>query len=99
MAIRWTQYLHKGFHDELIGPRGKPWPAAAHVAKYLRSLKDNEIEQRRAAAELAIRAMGITFTVYNQDGGAIDRAWPFDIIPRIIEKREWTRIEIGRAHV
>ena len=95
MAIRWTQYLHKGFHDELIGPRGKPWPAAAHVAKYLRSLKDNEIEQRRAAAELAIRAMGITFTVYNQDGGAIDRAWPFDIIPRIIEKREWTRIEEG----
>ncbi len=95
MAIRWSQYLHKGFHDELIGPRGKPWPAAAHVAKYLRSLKDNEIEQRRTAAELAIRAMGITFTVYNQDGGAIDRAWPFDIIPRIIEKREWTRIEEG----
>ncbi len=95
MAIRWSQYLHKGFHDELIGARGKPWPAAAHVAKYLRALKDNEIEQRRTAAELAIRAMGITFTVYNQDGGAIDRAWPFDIIPRIIEKREWTRIEEG----
>jgi uncharacterized circularly permuted ATP-grasp superfamily protein len=95
MAIRWSQYPTKGFHDELIGPRGRPWPAAAHVAKYLRSLKDNEIDERRTAAELSIRAMGVTFTVYNQDGGAIDRAWPFDIIPRIIEKKEWTRIEEG----
>ncbi len=95
MAIRWTQYPNKGLRDELIGPRGRPWPAADHVAKYLRSLKDTELDARRTAAELAIRAMGITFTVYNQEGGAIDRAWPFDIIPRIIEKREWTRIEEG----
>ena len=95
MAIRWSKYPTKGFHDELIGSRGRPWPASEHVAKYLRSLKDNEIEERRTAADLAIRAMGITFTVYNQDGGAIDRAWPFDIIPRIIEKQEWTRIEAG----
>ncbi len=27
--------------------------------------------------------MGITFTVYS-DGQNIDRAWPFDIIPRMI---------------
>jgi len=95
MAIRWSQYSTKNFRDELIGPRGKPWPAAAHVAKYLRSLKDSELDERRTAAELSMRAMGVTFTVYNQDGGAIDRAWPFDIIPRIIEKKEWTRIEEG----
>jgi uncharacterized circularly permuted ATP-grasp superfamily protein len=95
MAIRWSQYPTQGFRDELIGPRGKPWPAAAHVAKYLRSLKDSELDERRTAAELSIRAMGVTFTVYNQDGGAIDRAWPFDIIPRIIEKKEWMRIEEG----
>ena len=28
--------------------------------------------------------MGITFTVYS-DGANIDRAWPFDVIPRVIE--------------
>ena len=38
--------------------------------------------------------MGITFTVYS-DGQGIDRAWPFDIIPRIIEAAEWRRIERG----
>ena len=34
--------------------------------------------------------MGITFTVYTGEGsGSIDREWPFDIIPRLIMKREW----------
>jgi uncharacterized circularly permuted ATP-grasp superfamily protein len=38
--------------------------------------------------------MGITFTVYS-DGKGIDRAWPFDIIPRVIAASEWRRIELG----
>jgi len=28
-------------------------------------------------------------------GQNIDRAWPFDIIPRVIANREWTRIAHG----
>ena len=39
--------------------------------------------------------MGITFTVYSEAEGTIDRAWPFDIIPRIIAHSEWERIEAG----
>ena len=50
---------------------------------------------RQQAAELAIKSMGITFTVYHEQGGSIDRAWPLDIIPRIISRREWVRIEAG----
>jgi uncharacterized circularly permuted ATP-grasp superfamily protein len=38
--------------------------------------------------------MGVTFTVYS-DGRGIDRAWPFDVIPRIIDATEWRRIEAG----
>lgn len=38
--------------------------------------------------------MGITFTVYSE-GGNIDRAWPFDIIPRVISLKEWRRIRRG----
>ncbi len=38
--------------------------------------------------------MGITFTVYS-DGRDIDRAWPFDVIPRVIEAGEWARIARG----
>jgi uncharacterized circularly permuted ATP-grasp superfamily protein len=38
--------------------------------------------------------MGITFTVYS-DGQNIDRAWPFDIIPRVIPGAEWDRTSAG----
>jgi uncharacterized circularly permuted ATP-grasp superfamily protein len=95
MAIRWGGYRIKGYYDELIRAAGKPRPAASRVCAYLRALKDRELEERRQAAELAIRVMGITFTVYSQEGGSIDRAWPFDIIPRIIPAAEWQRIEAG----
>jgi uncharacterized circularly permuted ATP-grasp superfamily protein len=50
---------------------------------------------RQKAAEAAIRGMGITFTVYHQEGGSIDRSWPLDIIPRVIALQEWQRIEAG----
>ncbi|MFO7542208.1 MAG: circularly permuted type 2 ATP-grasp protein [Thiobacillus sp.] len=96
MAIRWGSYPTKGLYDELILSRGKPRPAAARLSQFLRDLSDKEIEEYKAAADLAIKLMGISFTVYTeQDGGAIDRAWPFDIIPRVIDSREWKQIERG----
>jgi uncharacterized circularly permuted ATP-grasp superfamily protein len=38
--------------------------------------------------------MGITFTVYS-DGANLDRAWPFDLIPRVISGDEWSVVERG----
>ena len=38
--------------------------------------------------------MGISFTVYTESGN-IDRAWPFDLIPRIIRAREWRKVSAG----
>jgi len=95
MAIRWGSYKVKGLYDELIRAAGKPRDAARPLCDYLRSLSDKEIEEYKAAVDLAIRVMGITFTVYTQEEGSIDRAWPFDFIPRIIDKKEWDRIEQG----
>ena len=65
------------------------------MSNYLRSLKDSDIEEYKIAAESAIHVMGVTFTVYTEEEGSIDRAWPFDIIPRIIDKKEWQHIEAG----
>jgi uncharacterized circularly permuted ATP-grasp superfamily protein len=95
MAIRWKEYPTRGLYDELMRGGGRPRDAARILCHYLRRLSDGEIQSRKEAAELAIRVMGITFTVYSQQGGSIDRAWPFDIIPRIIPKTEWERIESG----
>lgn len=95
MAIRWGSYKVKGLYDELIRVAGRPRPSAVELCQYLRNLSDREIEEYRSAAELAIGVMGITFTVYSEDEGTIDRAWPFDIIPRVIPRSEWVRVEQG----
>jgi uncharacterized circularly permuted ATP-grasp superfamily protein len=94
MTIEWQQYAAPGFYDELIDGTTGPRPAARTLCEYLASLSDEELQERKTAAELAILVMGITFTVYTE-GGSIDRAWPFDIVPRIIPKHEWDRAEAG----
>ena len=94
MAIDWNQYQPGGFFDELFATPGKARPAAAHLADYLASLGKRELAERQVDAERAIAEMGITFTVYTE-GQNIDRAWPFDVIPRTIEANEWARIESG----
>ncbi|MFT4048058.1 MAG: circularly permuted type 2 ATP-grasp protein [Solimonas sp.] len=95
MAIDWSQYRCTGFHDELIATAsGEPRAAAQHLVHYLASLSAAELAERRLAAELAIKVMGISFTVYSE-GRNVDRSWPFDIIPRTLSKTEWTKTEAG----
>ncbi|MBX2886536.1 MAG: circularly permuted type 2 ATP-grasp protein [Granulosicoccus sp.] len=90
---RWHEY-YSPCHDELLSENGSPHQAAAELVAWLDTLDDQSLTQRRQAAELAIRQMGITFTVYS-DKGNIDREWPFDIIPRIIDATEWLQVERG----
>ena len=95
MTIEWQRYAASGVHyDELIDSATGPRPAAQALCDYLTSLSDTELRERKTAAELAILVMGITFTVYTE-GASIDRAWPFDIVPRIIPKHEWDRTDAG----
>jgi len=95
MRIAWEDYPATLSFDELIGPGGLPRPAAIALISFLGELGSEELATRQKAADIAIRAMGITFTVYHQEGGSIDRAWPLDIIPRVIDLSEWRRIEAG----
>jgi uncharacterized circularly permuted ATP-grasp superfamily protein len=80
--------------DELIADDGTPRPVAVELMSVLERLGLDEVRDRQHIAELDILTMGITFTVYS-DGSNIDRAWPFDIIPRIIAGQEWSSIERG----
>jgi uncharacterized circularly permuted ATP-grasp superfamily protein len=93
LAHGWGDYTKPGFWDEMVDPRGQPRPGCAEVLHYLLSL-GREVEERQRAAEVAIRNMGVTFTVYS-DAGNIDRAWPFDVIPRVISRSEWDTLSRG----
>jgi uncharacterized circularly permuted ATP-grasp superfamily protein len=67
---------------------------ARRAVNLLQSLAEEDMVARREAAELAIREMGISFTIYSE-GKNIDRAWPFDIIPRVITGRDWSKVSRG----
>ena len=92
--IDWNDYACEGLYDELLAAPGTPRPAAKSLSEYLGSLAPKEVRDLKTAAEVAIQVMGITFTVYS-DGDMIDRAWPFDIVPRIIPSDEWAHVEAG----
>lgn len=94
MTKGWKGYKAGGFYDELITDKGSPRTAARQALRLLQSLPEEDMDSRRQSADLAIREMGISFTVYTE-GGNIDRAWPFDIIPRIITGREWAQVSRG----
>ncbi|MGX9419335.1 circularly permuted type 2 ATP-grasp protein [Vibrio sp. RC27] len=87
-------YDSKVFFDELIDSSQVPRKSAKQLFKYLESLSKEELEKRKLTAEATVQEMGISFTVYTEEGN-IDRAWPFDIIPRTIEAKDWQIAEAG----
>src|SRR5690349_12966564 len=80
--------------DELLDAEGRPRPGAAEVVGLLAGLGLSEIQERQDLAEIDILSSGITFAVYG-DGRGVDRAWPFDVIPRVIAGSEWRRVDAG----
>ena len=95
-AIDWKDYDATGVWDELLSTAGRARSGAGPLLRVLSRLTDEDLAERQDAAELAIRSMGITFTVYSgPDASSIDRAWPFDILPRLIQKRQWDAIAKG----
>jgi uncharacterized circularly permuted ATP-grasp superfamily protein len=89
----WNAYSSETF-DELVGSDGRPRIAAKTVSRYIESLGADELRNRQRAASAEIRAEGITFVVVDQHGN-IDREWPFDVIPRVMDAEEWERIDDG----
>ncbi|MDJ0881282.1 MAG: circularly permuted type 2 ATP-grasp protein [Gammaproteobacteria bacterium] len=95
MSIDFEAFVDHPFYDELITAKGNARAYARKMYGFIKKLENSELEDRQKGAELAIKQMGITFRVYSKEEGAIDRAWPFDIIPRIIPMKEWKAVEAG----
>lgn len=94
MSIDWHGYDAQIFFDELISSPGNARLPARRLTSHLSKLGDDEIQLRRDMAQVTIEEMGVTFTVYSEEGN-IDRAWPFDIIPRIISAKQWGVLDLG----
>ncbi len=89
----WDDYASPGCWDEFLDG-GRARPACEGVFRAMSSLTRTELRDRQSAADLAVRAMGITFTLYGEARN-LDRAWPFDVIPRVLSTTEWAGISSG----
>ncbi len=82
------------FFDEMTRHGGGPRAVYARLANWLAQVPPGLLSSRRSQADLLFRRIGITFAVYG-DKDATERLIPFDIVPRLIARREWARLELG----
>ena len=73
---------------------GKARTHAQALAEKLSRIPLSELQEYKLTAETALRSLGITFSVYGEDG-AEERIMPFDVIPRIMAGAEWDQLEAG----
>ena len=85
---------HESFFDEMMGSLGDIRAVYHRVDQWLKDSPPDLLASRRHQAELMFRRIGITFAVYG-DKDSTERLIPFDIIPRIISRSEWTKLEKG----
>lgn len=89
-----TSYDPEGFYDEMFEAPGVSRPGAQVLVEKINLLGTELLRERQRAAERALYEMGITFNVYGDTAGT-ERIFPFDIIPRIVQAKEWERLEKG----
>jgi len=65
-----------------------------NLDNWLSNQNINALMRQSIKAEELFRKVGITFNVYGEDE-AEERLIPFDLMPRIIDSKEWTLIEKG----
>ena len=80
--------------DEMTRADGSVRDVYQRIARWLEDSPPELLASRRSQAELLFRRIGITFAVYG-DKDAAERLIPFDIVPRVISRTEWTRLEKG----
>jgi len=80
--------------DEMMGLNRRVRAPYAELSRWLAATPVELRNSRKAQAELVFRRIGITFAVYGSEESS-ERLIPFDILPRIIARSEWSMLEKG----
>jgi uncharacterized circularly permuted ATP-grasp superfamily protein len=92
--LEFREYDLGRFYDELFAAPGEARPGARVLARTLSAMRRDDVLARQRAAEEALLHMGITFNVYGHEAGT-EKIFPFDVVPRVVDAREWATIERG----
>jgi uncharacterized circularly permuted ATP-grasp superfamily protein len=83
------------FLDEVFGPGGKVNPQYKDIIDQFSKLSAHDFNVLNERARQSFLKQGITYSVYNDKEKGQERIFPFDLIPRLIDAREWQQIEKG----
>ena len=80
-------------YDEMLNKNGlKPKKIYDELFSWLNNQNSSTLLNQSNKAEELFRRVGITFNVYGENE-AEERLIPFDIVPRIIERKEWSFVK------
>lgn len=80
--------------DEMLGPHDNVRDPYRVYEAWFSKQNPSRLKAKSKEAEAFFRRTGITFNVYGKEA-AQERLIPFDLIPRIISNREWTKLARG----
>ncbi len=82
-----------GCHDEVVDAAGAVRPPWRYLVDSLAGLGHAELAERRKKAMRILRDDGATYNIYS--AAQMDRTWPLDPVPWVIDSEEWSLIEAG----
>jgi uncharacterized circularly permuted ATP-grasp superfamily protein len=92
MADLFAEYEFGHAWDEMFVEPNVPRPAYEAVVTAVQSLDSDELRTRADSLARAFLDRGVTFDV-----GGVERPFPLDVIPRIIQAAEWDLVSRGVA--
>lgn len=94
MGPYFSNYEVEDFYDEMFEAPGMVRPHCAKILERFRAMRPEEFESKRNLVTSTLLNQGVTFTVYSDNQGT-ERIFPFDLIPRVIPRKQWDHIERG----
>ena len=85
-----TGYETTGWFDEMFDADAAPRPAYAEVARSIGRMPRATFAARTAEVGRQYASHGITFA-----HGGREQTFPFDLVPRVVEQREWDGVASG----
>lgn len=92
--LTFQNYQTDGFFDEAINASRRFRVHYQKLGRYLGKLTSESLHELSQIADLTFLNQGITFTVYHDNQGT-ERIMPFDLLPRIVPAKEWSKLEAG----
>ncbi|MBP6113941.1 MAG: circularly permuted type 2 ATP-grasp protein [Acinetobacter sp.] len=89
-------HLKSEFFNEMLDDASISGESSKKIESWLCERSLEELKALNLKAKEHFLYQGITFTVYGDQEGT-DRIIPFDLIPRVIAKQQWSKIEQGCA--